>query len=446
MEQSPAVDGNASLPQSWKVAVHQTNEEDLPYTGAAEPIDGTNSAQTPYTYTATYSPSEFLGGNVFASENDDGLLGTKAVGLPLTHVKSGHEGNSEPGRQSLGYPVKPDADPNSPIQSPRSQIDEGLEGGSAPSTPGRRRRTRGRRPPGGNAEFNVTIDKRHGGTHGIDIDWSSGVTLLIEKVNKPGLVASWNAAHPDLEIRDGHSIIEVNGVKGNALNMLEEMKKDQLLNVVIRSSPAGKPEQPVAAELNRSSAQQKTALKSNAPIFQPKGSSAPGVDPGLSLGVPPPVGDLWLAPDGMKPEFVDAVQALKLGLSSSIAGGWWLDATTTTSSSVSFGGVSPAMASPAVLASAKQAILAIVAQFPSVFLMGRSTNPFEALGPHGFRLSLASLLKESLDRICWDTLGRGFCPRGASCTWKHPSESDLLEVKLMLVPAELMMQFPPPAY
>mmetsp|Transcript_1846 Transcript_1846/g.4663 ORF Transcript_1846/g.4663 Transcript_1846/m.4663 type:complete len:428 (+) Transcript_1846:88-1371(+) len=421
-QELPHADG--SLPQTW-TAVGQTSADDT--------LCG---AEMPYTYTATYSPSEFLG-RMYTKENDDGLLGTRVVGLPLTHVKTGQDAGT-------GYLEKADAQPCIPIQSPRSQFGEGLEGGSAPSTPGRRRRTRGRRSQA-NGEFNAMIDKRSGGTHGIDIDWSNGVSLLIEKVNKPGLVASWNAAHPDLEIQDGHFIIEVNGVKGNSLSLLEEMKKDQLLSVVIRCGPPGKPEQPA----DRSVGQQKTALKSNAPIFQPKASSVPqGTDPSSSLGMPPPVGDLWLAPDGMKPEFVDAVQALKLGLSSSIAGGWWLDATTTTSSSVSFSGVSPAMAGPAVIASAKQAILAIVAQFPSVFLMGRSTNPFEALGAHGFRLSLASMLKESMDRICWDTLGRGFCPRGASCTWKHPGEADLLEVKLLLVPAEqlMFMQFPPPAF
>mmetsp|Transcript_63073 Transcript_63073/g.150317 ORF Transcript_63073/g.150317 Transcript_63073/m.150317 type:complete len:518 (+) Transcript_63073:146-1699(+) len=474
---------SASLPTTFKVAVHEAqSSEEL---GSIPPAAIARSGRRPSTEGATLAgfvdpsyignlkeqqcgsedstaaslgePNPALCSTVtaafaseslypaFTSENDDTILGEGGrVGLPLTSssayranapppvstVKEGYE-SLEP-LNALASPMK--CIPGSPIASPRDDADEG----SAPSTPGRRRKGRGRRSRGNYVEFNVTLDKRNGGTHGIDIDWSNGSHLLIEKVNKPGHVASWNAANPDLEICDGNCIVEVNGIRGNAETLLEEMKKDQLLSIVVRrpkqeKAPASPPRsQPAIANLTASS---RTALKSNAPLFQP---GAPSNSP--SEGGPQATDGSWTAPDGMKKEFVEAVQALKIGLSSGVPGGWLLSCNS--SVSVTFAGVSLAYATPVVLSGAQQAILSIVAQFPSVFLMGRSTNPFEALGPHGFRLVLASLPKEDMQRVCWDTLGRAFCPRGASCTWKHPTDSDLLEVQIVLQAAEQLAQMP----
>eukprot|EP00971_Amphidinium_carterae_P336031 6472168-Amphidinium_carterae.1 len=138
-----------------------------------------------------------------------------------------------------GLSTRTPSSTSSPLSSPRrgSQFAEDSAAESPPASPKKpRRRGRGRR--GGKVEFAATLDKREGGTHGIDIDWSNGTHLLIEKVNTPGLVAQWNEEHPEKQISAGHFIVEVNGVRGTATDLLEEMKKDDILQLKVQFKKA----------------------------------------------------------------------------------------------------------------------------------------------------------------------------------------------------------------
>mmetsp|Transcript_39528 Transcript_39528/g.92994 ORF Transcript_39528/g.92994 Transcript_39528/m.92994 type:complete len:472 (+) Transcript_39528:185-1600(+) len=322
----------------------------------------------------------------------------------------------------------------SPLSSPRRGSDCNDNDCDGPCTSPRKPRRRGRGRRGRKVEFSAELDKRTGMSHGIDIDWSNGVHLLIEKVNTPGLVAAWNQEHPDQEICAGHCIVEVNGVRGVASDLLEEMKKEQLLSLKIqfqkpRETAAQQPAAPNQASVSPTRTPLRTVLTSQAPIFQPA-----QVRPSTTLlATGSTVESTWMAPKGMQAEFVEAVEALRAGLAGAFQASWALQAPTSTSVCFS-ASTSSSFNSTAVVTSVQQAVLNVVAKFPSVFLMGRNANPFQALscGKLGFRVVLCTIDKDRFQTVCWDTVGKGYCPRGCSCTWAHPQGQELLEVQIQL--------------
>uniref|UniRef100_A0A7S0FLH5 PDZ domain-containing protein n=1 Tax=Pyrodinium bahamense TaxID=73915 RepID=A0A7S0FLH5_9DINO len=88
-------------------------------------------------------------------------------------------------------------------------------------------------PNNGKKEFTITVKKTQGGPRlGVDVDLSDGVVLLIDKVND-GLVSEWNKNHPEKEVRKDDRVISVNGHSGNAQELAEICKKDEVLNMVI---------------------------------------------------------------------------------------------------------------------------------------------------------------------------------------------------------------------
>jgi len=307
---------------------------------------------------------------------------------------------------------------------------------SSPRRPLRDRRV-------GKGEFAVTLDKRQGGTHGIDIDWSNGEHLLIEKVNSPGLVAQWNQAHQDKKILAGHCIVEVNGIRGEAEELLEEMKKNTMLQLKVQPS---KKARDLRADHSRTKAPApdtqktplRTALKSQAPLFQPGSSTQ---SPTWATGVPNTAMDsMWVVPRGPKAEFAEAVQELYTGLCTNVPAQWSTDVSDPTL--VSFTAPTSFYNGAAVVSATQQAILSIVAKFPTVFLMGRNVNPFKTLsnGRLGFQLDLCAVSKDRFTSTCWDTVSRGYCQRGCSCTLEPPS--NLMKVQIVLEPTEQMMCYP----
>mmetsp|Transcript_17631 Transcript_17631/g.31876 ORF Transcript_17631/g.31876 Transcript_17631/m.31876 type:complete len:447 (-) Transcript_17631:328-1668(-) len=340
----------------------------------------------------------------------------------------------------------------SPTNSPREVTCDPADladGADSPPLSPRKPRRRGRGRRSGKMEFGATLDKRTGGSHGIDIDWSNGTHLLVEKVNQAGTVAAWNAEHPEMEISAGHCIMEVNGVRGVAGDLLEEMKKEQLLEIKVRC-PKRRPETPPASPSAEANAVQssttRTPLRSvlvaahHAPIFQPVGMSSVSEVVPASTAMDASSASMWLAPQGMRAEFVHAVQALNTSLKACLPGFVNLDATST--AKVSFSAVT-STDSAAVLNSVQTTVLNTVAQFPNVFLMGRNANPFQALGDGevGCRVMLCTIAKGSFPRTCWDMVGKGYCPYGCTCSWEHPTEADVLEVQISL--QEVLRTFPP---
>mmetsp|Transcript_37816 Transcript_37816/g.68910 ORF Transcript_37816/g.68910 Transcript_37816/m.68910 type:complete len:192 (+) Transcript_37816:66-641(+) len=93
--------------------------------------------------------------------------------------------------------------------------------------------------------FLVALDRSAGRSLGVEVDKVDGKTLLITDVSKEGLIPDWNAAvgaNSPNRIKKGDSIIEVNGVHGDASQIAQECRKNQLLRmwVLLRWSPCAK--------------------------------------------------------------------------------------------------------------------------------------------------------------------------------------------------------------
>lgn len=85
-------------------------------------------------------------------------------------------------------------------------------------------------------DFHLCINKMDNPQLGIDVKRSDGITLLIRSVSGSGLVGKWNEDNPSLEVRIGDHIVTVNGISGNATEMLRECKRCQVLHIRIISN------------------------------------------------------------------------------------------------------------------------------------------------------------------------------------------------------------------
>mmetsp|Transcript_16578 Transcript_16578/g.35008 ORF Transcript_16578/g.35008 Transcript_16578/m.35008 type:complete len:263 (+) Transcript_16578:98-886(+) len=85
-------------------------------------------------------------------------------------------------------------------------------------------------------EFLVTLVKDEAlDDIAIDIDSSDGLTLLVMQV-RPGLVQLWNKTHWDLhqDVRVYDRIVEVNGVRGDAADLLRAMRSDRTVDLMVK--------------------------------------------------------------------------------------------------------------------------------------------------------------------------------------------------------------------
>mmetsp|Transcript_92357 Transcript_92357/g.177291 ORF Transcript_92357/g.177291 Transcript_92357/m.177291 type:complete len:180 (+) Transcript_92357:1-540(+) len=90
-----------------------------------------------------------------------------------------------------------------------------------------------RRRPGGNKEAGYRgshVDKVN-----IEVSDQDGSRLRVELINE-GLIAQWNRSHPSFGVKVGDMIVRVNGVRGTAAGMIDEMvtAHDQLRIIVRR--------------------------------------------------------------------------------------------------------------------------------------------------------------------------------------------------------------------
>lgn len=71
---------------------------------------------------------------------------------------------------------------------------------------------------------------------GLSLDWSDKVTFLISAVKPDGAVQSWNKANSQLQIAQGMRIIQINGLRGDAEKMLQELKLKGNVHLIIRKA------------------------------------------------------------------------------------------------------------------------------------------------------------------------------------------------------------------
>lgn len=71
-----------------------------------------------------------------------------------------------------------------------------------------------------------------------------------------------------------------------------------------------------------------------------------------------------------------------------------------------------------VLAHTKKVLLRAAEESTHVYVLGYKSNPFK-INEHGFE-SMLSIMQDP-SRACWDAYGNGYCQRGLSCRWEHPT-------------------------
>lgn len=77
----------------------------------------------------------------------------------------------------------------------------------------------------------VTVEK-HGGELGLDVS-RDGEALLVEGVS-PGAAEWWNTCHPEEAVMPGDRILEVNGVAGDALLMVQACRTAESLTLTVQ--------------------------------------------------------------------------------------------------------------------------------------------------------------------------------------------------------------------
>jgi hypothetical protein len=82
-------------------------------------------------------------------------------------------------------------------------------------------------------EFNIVIDNTVGQTLGLDVDFSDGVSLNIDAVTG-GLALEWNQNHPELAVKPRDRIVEVNGIRNGAGQLVEECRQHKVLEMVVK--------------------------------------------------------------------------------------------------------------------------------------------------------------------------------------------------------------------
>lgn len=86
---------------------------------------------------------------------------------------------------------------------------------------------------GGTVEFRILLHKTPDSSLGIDVDPSDGRSLRIDEVREDGLFDQWNSRFPNLAVRLGDRVVEVNGSRGQSLELFEQCKIDGDLHIVM---------------------------------------------------------------------------------------------------------------------------------------------------------------------------------------------------------------------
>merc|ERR1719183_1285170 len=81
---------------------------------------------------------------------------------------------------------------------------------------------------------------------------------------------------------------------------------------------------------------------------------------------------------------------------------------------------------------AKAALLNAATQSESTYILGYGDTPFKDLDPLSFSATIGCVPAAHHDSACWEIYEKGFCPRCATCRWKHPSETDMMRVIVMI--------------
>jgi hypothetical protein len=85
-------------------------------------------------------------------------------------------------------------------------------------------------------EFRVVVSRTTGQALGLTL--SDGPALEILAVSSCGLVHQWNESHPELAVGPGYFLVEVNGIRNDTHQMVDECGKAETLELVVKRSQA----------------------------------------------------------------------------------------------------------------------------------------------------------------------------------------------------------------
>mmetsp|Transcript_56091 Transcript_56091/g.149652 ORF Transcript_56091/g.149652 Transcript_56091/m.149652 type:complete len:159 (-) Transcript_56091:192-668(-) len=89
----------------------------------------------------------------------------------------------------------------------------------------------------GEVEFRVDVYRGHTTSIGVGVLGESDPLLLrISSLSLVGAIATWNEDHPAERVRVGDSILEVNGIRDNVMDMVEECQTADRLSLVVRTT------------------------------------------------------------------------------------------------------------------------------------------------------------------------------------------------------------------
>merc|ERR1719464_1753443 len=86
--------------------------------------------------------------------------------------------------------------------------------------------------------FSVTLQKTDGSPLGLAVDFVSTREVLPVREVTGALAAEWNRDHPDLQVRPGDRIVEVNGARGIADQMMKALKESEVVRLTLVRLPA----------------------------------------------------------------------------------------------------------------------------------------------------------------------------------------------------------------
>mmetsp|Transcript_77958 Transcript_77958/g.252895 ORF Transcript_77958/g.252895 Transcript_77958/m.252895 type:complete len:515 (+) Transcript_77958:173-1717(+) len=85
--------------------------------------------------------------------------------------------------------------------------------------------------------YTIVLQKKRGTRLGIEVDTTHGLGGLLVHTVKDGLVEAWNKSNPDVQVRVGDQIIEVNGVVGDADALVAQCKVANRLQMRLLREP-----------------------------------------------------------------------------------------------------------------------------------------------------------------------------------------------------------------
>uniref|UniRef100_A0A7S1A3G0 PDZ domain-containing protein n=1 Tax=Noctiluca scintillans TaxID=2966 RepID=A0A7S1A3G0_NOCSC len=79
-------------------------------------------------------------------------------------------------------------------------------------------------------------------TLGVDVAFDDEETSFYIEKMYDGLVKTWNNKNPDQKVEEGDHVVEVNGISGSAMDMVEASRRDDIVEIVIRRPDFGRPD------------------------------------------------------------------------------------------------------------------------------------------------------------------------------------------------------------